>query len=131
MSDDNPNELENQLQSVNGALDEVGLVSRLRRFTGKIPFAVNTMAMYYALKDSRTSMVDRVIMLGAIGYVVSSIDAWPEFMGGFADDAGVVALAVAKVSRSLLPEHFAAAREFFGITEDDDDDDEIGFGVPV
>jgi uncharacterized membrane protein YkvA (DUF1232 family) len=131
MSDQQPYDLEQELLSVNDAIDEVGVTSRLRRFTGKIPFAVQTMAMYYAMKDPRTSMVDRVIMLGAIGYVVSSVDAWPEFMGGFADDAGVVAVAVAKVSRSLLPEHFELARAFFGIDEDDDDDDEVGFGVPV
>ena len=116
--------------AASGDIDEAGVTSRLRRFTGKIPFAVQTMAMFYAMKDPRTSMVDRVIMLGAIGYVVSSVDAWSESMGGFADDAGVVAVAVAKVSRSLLPEHFDQARAFFGIT-DDDEDDEVGFGVPV
>lgn len=131
MSDQQPYDLEQQLLSVNDAIDEVGITSRLRRFTGKIPFALQTMAMYYAMKDPRTSMVDRVIMLGAIGYVISSVDAWPEFMGGFADDAGVVAVAVAKVSRSLLPEHFDQARAFFGMDADDDDDDEVGFGVPV
>lgn len=130
MSEQQPNNLEHQLLNSSAAFDEVGVTSRLRKFTGKIPFAVQTMAMFYAMKDPRTSMVDRIIMIGAIGYVMSSVDAWPEFMGGFADDAGVVAVAVAKVSRSLLPEHFEQARAFFGIN-DEDDEDEVGFGVPV
>jgi uncharacterized membrane protein YkvA (DUF1232 family) len=103
---------------------------RLRRFTGKIPFAVQTMAMYYALKDPRTPALDRIIMLGAIAYVMSSVDAWPEFMGGFADDAGVVAIAVTKVARSLREEHFSAARTFFGVSEESEEDDEQ-YGVPI
>jgi len=125
----NHNAHEEALQSVNFAIDETGLTTRLRRMTGRIPLAVQTLALFHAMKDPRTSAIDRVIMLGAIGYVVSAVDAWPDFLGGFADDAGVVGLAIAKASRSLRPEHFEKAREFFALEEDDDDED--AYGVPV
>jgi len=86
---------------------------KLARFAANVPFADELVAAYYCAFDRRTPHTVRITLLGALAYFVLPADAVPDFLPlvGFADDAGVLAAAVAAVTRHITPAHRRAATE--------------------
>lgn len=80
------------------------------------------LALYYCLQDSDTPTWAKAHILAALGYFISPLDAIPDMMPavGFADDLGVLVLALAAVAAHIKPEHWEQAREalkrWFGST---------------
>ena len=76
--------------------------------------------LYYAGIDPATPLWARTTIIGALGYFIAPFDAIPDMtpMVGYADDLGVLTLAVGVVAAHITPEHKKKARdklnEWFG-----------------
>ena len=99
--------------------DESGILSDtlslLKRVARKLPFAQDALALYYCARDPATETRTKLIILGALAYFVLPVDAIPDILPvlGYADDAAVLAAAVAAVKGSIKPEHHDRARDTF------------------
>lgn len=71
-----------------------------------------TLILYEALKDKDTPAWARGVIIAALGYFVSPIDAIPDTvpMAGYADDLGALAAALAAVAAHVKEAHVTAAR---------------------
>ncbi|MGI0119054.1 YkvA family protein [Zooshikella sp. RANM57] len=69
--------------------------------------------MYYALIDSETPAWAKAVIIGALGYFISPIDAIPDAIPvvGFSDDLGVLATALAAVAAHIKDEHVERTKE--------------------
>ncbi len=78
-----------------------------------IPFMEEVVAGYYAMLDPRTPAKSRLILIAALAYFVSPVDAIPDFIFalGFVDDASILMAAFAAVRSSIRDEHRQAARQ--------------------
>jgi uncharacterized membrane protein YkvA (DUF1232 family) len=61
------------------------------------------LTLYYALESPSTTLKDRAVIYGALGYLIFPIDAIPDFVPvvGYADDLGVLLFAAARVAMSI------------------------------
>lgn len=84
----------------------------LRRVARNIPFAEDAVAAYYCALDRETPGHVRAALVGALAYFVLPIDAVPDFLPlvGFADDASIIAAAIATVRMHMKDRHYEAAR---------------------
>lgn len=96
---------------------ERGFWRKLLLFAGRIPFADDAAAAYFCAADPTTPARVRGVLLAALAYFVTPVDAIPDFIAGlgFTDDAAVLAMAVGMVSRYVKPGHIAQAREALGL----------------
>jgi uncharacterized membrane protein YkvA (DUF1232 family) len=87
----------------------------VRRFTGKVPFTKDAVALYFCLVDSKTPLYIKATITGALVYFISPIDAIPDLLPlvGFSDDAGVIATTLMAVSSHITDEHRGQATDFF------------------
>ena len=98
------------------ARDETGLRrdfwAKLKRIGRQIPFAEDLLAAYFCTLDPGTPARVKLILLGAIAYFVMPMDAIPDILPiiGFADDAAVLAAAIAQVAGSITDAHREQAR---------------------
>ena len=95
-------------------IDERGFFEKVGRFVRRIPFAVDLVAVYFAMLDKRTPAAAKVILAAAIAYFIMPVDAIPDYLFpvGFTDDAAVLALAVKQCSDSVKKEHRREARNW-------------------
>ncbi len=76
--------------------------------------------LYYALQDRDTPVWAKTVIVGALGYFISPIDAIPDItpVVGYSDDLGVLIAAVATVGAYIKKEHTQRAkdtlRQWFG-----------------
>ena len=70
-----------------------GLIPKLMRVVGKIPFADDLVAAWYAARDPHTPMRAKAVLFAAVAYFVTPLDMLPDFITGlgFTDDATVLA----------------------------------------
>jgi uncharacterized membrane protein YkvA (DUF1232 family) len=87
--------------------------TKLKRVGGHIPFAEDLVAAYCCATDPATPKRVKLLLLGAIAYFILPTDAIPDFLPliGFADDAAVLAAAIAQVAGAITDQHRARARE--------------------
>ncbi len=85
---------------------------KITRVARHIPFAEDAVALFYAAIDRETPAASKATMMAALAYFVVPTDAIPDFLPalGFADDAAVIAAALALARRSIKPRHREAAR---------------------
>ena len=93
-------------------------VSENAKNIGKAPL-LNALKLFYALKLRKATPLQVTAIIAALGYLISPIDAVPDPLpGGFIDDAGVLATAVATLACCAKEEVIAAAKqklkEWFG-----------------
>ncbi len=69
--------------------------------------------LYYALQDRDTPTWAKTVIIGALGYFISPIDAIPDITPviGYSDDLGVLIAAVATVGAYIKKEHAQRAKE--------------------
>jgi uncharacterized membrane protein YkvA (DUF1232 family) len=86
--------------------------AKLKRVARQIPFAEDLLAAYYCATDAATPKRVKLILLGALAYFILPADAVPDLlpMLGFADDAAMLAAAIAQVAEAIDDRHRAMAR---------------------
>lgn len=69
------------------------------------------LTLYYCMRDDDTPQWAKGIIIGALIYFVSPVDAVPDFLpGGYVDDLAVLGAAAATVVAHIKPEHRACAQ---------------------
>lgn len=73
----------------------------------------NAFILYFCLKDEDTPAWAKSVVIGALGYFISPIDAIPDYIPGIglADDAAVIAGAIYTVTNHIKEEHTLKAKE--------------------
>jgi uncharacterized membrane protein YkvA (DUF1232 family) len=64
-----------------------------------------TLQLYYAAQEPDTPKWAKGVIIGALGYFITPIDAIPDMIpaAGYSDDLGVLALAIATVALYITP----------------------------
>lgn len=96
-----------------------GLVPKLVRLAGKLPFADDLAAAYFAARDPLTPVKAKAILFGAAAYFVMPVDVIPDVVVGlgFTDDATVLATALSVVGMHVKDRHRSLARKVLGLPE--------------
>ncbi|MAN45320.1 MAG: DUF1232 domain-containing protein [Alphaproteobacteria bacterium] len=96
-----------------------GLVPKLLKVAGKIPFADDLAAAYFAARDPETPMKAKGVLFAAAAYFVMPVDLLPDFIAGlgFTDDATVLATALGIVGMHVKDTHRGMARRLLGLPE--------------
>jgi uncharacterized membrane protein YkvA (DUF1232 family) len=86
--------------------------AKVRRFGRQLPFLEDLLAAYYCMTDPGTPRRVKLILIGAIAYFVLPADAMPDLLPflGFADDAAMLAAAIAQVAGAINDTHRQKAR---------------------
>ncbi|GGB68622.1 MULTISPECIES: YkvA family protein [Henriciella] len=94
-------------------------VTKLFRVAGRIPFADDLAAAYYAAMDPKTPRKAKAVLFAALGYFIVPTDAMPDVIAGlgFTDDATVLATALGIVGSQVKEKHRRAARRLLGLPE--------------
>lgn len=102
-----------------------GFVPKVLKLAGKIPFADDLAAAYYAARDPKTPIRAKAVLLAALAYFVTPLDMVPDFITGlgFTDDATVLATALGVVGMHVRDTHRAAARRLLRMPEPVREDD--------
>ena len=92
---------------------------KLLRVAGRIPFADDLAAAWYAAIDKDTPLKTKGVLLAALAYFVVPTDLMPDFVVGlgFTDDATVLATALGVVGSQIRDKHRIAARKLLGLRE--------------
>lgn len=107
-------ENEGQAGELGKRYDEKSFWAKITDFALKAGREVikKALILYYCLQDSDTPVWAKTTIIGALGYFIWPFDAYPDFLpGGYADDLGVLAAALAAVAVHIKMEHKEQARE--------------------
>lgn len=88
--------------------------NKLNKFARKLgqEAVEKLLTLYYCFQDPATPKQHKMVILGALGYFIMPFDAIPDLLpGGWTDDLGVIALAIAKVTASINDTHITKAKE--------------------
>ena len=87
---------------------------KLKRVLGRVPFAEDLLAAYYAVLDRRTPLAVRATLAGALAYFILPFDIVPDFIVGlgYTDDAAVLFAALRGVAGAIEPRHREVARRW-------------------
>ncbi len=90
-----------------------GLIEKVRRTLGYVPFAEQALSAYFCTRDPQTPARVKAILVGALAYFIMPVDAMPDFIAGlgFGDDAAVFWAAWNSVQGHIRDHHVAAARQ--------------------
>jgi len=95
--------------------DDRSFWEKIRRFAIKAgrPVIENALVLYFCLKDADTPARAKAIVIGALGYFILPIDAFPDLIpvAGFTDDLAVLLIATTTVLAHIKPAHRQRARE--------------------
>ncbi len=96
-----------------------GLIPKLLRLAGRVPFADDLAAAYFAARDPLTPLKAKAVLLAAAAYFVMPADAVPDIVLalGFTDDATVLATALAVVGAHIREPHRQLARRLLKLPE--------------
>ncbi|HAE27383.1 MULTISPECIES: YkvA family protein [Hyphomonas] len=96
-----------------------GLIPKLMRMVGRIPFADDLVAAWFAARDPHTPTRAKAVLFAAVAYFVTPMDLLPDFITGlgFTDDATVLATALGLVGMHVKETHRAAARRILRVPE--------------
>jgi uncharacterized membrane protein YkvA (DUF1232 family) len=94
--------------------------TKVMRVGRQLPFAEDLVAAYYCMVDPATPRRVKLILIGAIAYFVLPTDAVPDLLPflGFADDAAMLATAIAQVAGAIGDTHREKARAALKAGED-------------
>ncbi|MGD8861694.1 MAG: YkvA family protein [Myxococcales bacterium] len=87
---------------------------KIRRIIGKVPFALDAVAMYYAMVDPKTPFWVKATAATALAYLISPLDAIPDFIpiAGYTDDASVIYAALTVLHGHIRDDHMDRAKRF-------------------
>lgn len=97
---DSPEKVEKGQQQV-----EEGLWEKLERVGKKINFAREVKALYKYMRDKYVPWYRKSIVIGALIYFISPIDAVPDLapLVGYLDDLGVITAVLKFMGSELIP----------------------------
>lgn len=97
-----------------------GLVDKVRRTLGRVPFAEQALAAYYCSIDPTTPRHVKAILIGALAYFITPVDAIPDLIAGlgFTDDAAVFWAAWRSISNHINDRHVAEAKQLMARLRD-------------
>ena len=103
------------VQNYSDAYSEKNFWEKLARFAlraGK-EIVEKALTLYYCFQDSDTPKWAKAVILAALGYFISPLDAIPDPVPvvGFADDLGVIVLAFSRILVHIKDSHRKMARE--------------------
>ena len=107
--------------------DFVEKISRIAKRAGaKLVYAA--LILYYTLQSDKVSKKDKAIIIGALGYMISPLDAIPDAIpiAGLTDDLAVLLYVLKKVWTDIDPEIQAKAKKRLSKWFDEDEIAEIG-----
>lgn len=86
-------------------------MAKVRATLGRVPFVKELVAAYLCAIDPATPRRVKAILLGALVYFITPIDAVPDVIAalGFTDDAAVFWYAFRRVQDHIKPHHMAEA----------------------
>ncbi|HAY08143.1 MAG TPA: YkvA family protein [Hyphomonas sp.] len=96
-----------------------GLIPKLLRLAGRVPFADDLASAYYAARDPLTPAKAKAVLFAAAAYFVMPADLVPDVVVGlgFTDDATVLATALSVVGAHVKERHRAMARRLLRLPE--------------
>ncbi len=86
------------------------------RNTGrKLHFLPKLLAIFYCMNDVDTPKVIKLVLMGALGYVILPFDFMPDVIPGLGwiDDAAVITGALQLAGTYVKPEHYEKVRKVF------------------
>ncbi len=88
--------------------------SFIKNNAGRLPFVREAVALYFCAVDPDVPLWAKGLAVGAIVYLLIPTDAIPDFIpfAGWADDAGVIASAIASIGGAMNQKHFQQADQF-------------------
>ena len=108
------------------ASDFVDKISKIAKRAGaKLVYAA--LILYYTLQSEKVSKADNALIIGALGYLISPLDAIPDAIPivGLTDDVGVLIYVLRKVWVNVEPEIKDRAKERLTKWFDEDEMKEI------
>ena len=108
------------------ASDFVDKISKIAKRAGaKLVYAA--LILYYTLQSEKVSKADKALIIGALGYLISPLDAIPDAIPivGLTDDVGVLIYVLRKVWVNVEPEIKDTAKERLTKWFDEDEMKEI------
>ena len=102
-----------------GFLDKIQRIAK--RAGAKLVYVA--LLLYYLMQSDKVSLKDKAIIIGALGYLISPLDAVPDAIpiAGLSDDLGVLLYALSKVWSSVDDDMKNQAREKLSKWFDDDE----------
>lgn len=96
-----------------------GMIPKLLKVAGRVPFADDLAAAYYAARDPQTPKKAKAVLFAAVAYFVMPVDALPDVVIGlgFTDDATVLATALGVVGMHVKERHRRLARRLLRLPE--------------
>ena len=96
---------------VNATIVQRRFWPKIRRLALHIPFADDALALFFCAIDPQTPTRTKGLVLAALAYFILPTDFIPDWIPGigYADDAAVIAAAVAIAGRAIQPRHRDAA----------------------
>lgn len=95
--------------------NESSLWNKIKKFSKSAGEGLikQSLELFYALNDQKTSLPVKTIIIAALGYFISPIDAIPDIIpiAGYTDDLGVLTLAAANAASSITDEHKKKAED--------------------
>jgi uncharacterized membrane protein YkvA (DUF1232 family) len=93
---------------------EDGLWSKLEQTGKKISFAQDIIALYRYMRDPYVNWYRKVIVVAALIYFISPIDAIPDLtpLFGYLDDLGVITAVLKFLGRELIPYYEIKYRKY-------------------
>ena len=81
----------------------------------RMSFMREAVTMFFCIRDARTPLFVRVVLIGAIGYLLTPVDLVPDVLVGLGwlVDTAVSAAAMRLARAYIQPEHVMAAKRFF------------------
>ena len=102
-----------------GFLDKIQRIAK--RAGAKLVYVA--LLLYYLMQSDKVSLKDKAIIIGALGYLISPLDAVPDAIpiAGLSDDLGVLLYVLNKVWSSVDDDMKNQAREKLSKWFDDDE----------
>ena len=98
-------------------------MAKVRATLGRIPFVETLVAAYLCAIDPETPKRVKAILLGALVYFITPVDAIPDMVAafGFSDDAAVFWIAFNSVRNHIRPHHTEEANRRLAALRRDDE----------
>ncbi len=95
-----PEEVEAKTEEI-----EESLWAKIERTGKKISFTRDILALYNYLKDEKVAWYRKAIVIGALLYFITPIDAIPDLspLVGYLDDLGVITAVIKYMGSEILP----------------------------
>jgi uncharacterized membrane protein YkvA (DUF1232 family) len=89
-----------------------GFWDKTKKIAAKVPFVLDSVAMYYCAIDQKTPLWAKGIAMAALAYVVNPFDVMPDAIPalGFTDDAAAIMLALNTLGKQVTDEHKEQAK---------------------